>query len=248
MALGIEAATGTHIGDKKEQQDRLAVLSGAGALLAVVADGMGGLTGGAMAAEQVVSTAKQLFGAWSPAAEPAEALLRAIADEAHVAIRLARFTSEQEPHSTLAALLVQGERASWAHSGDSRVYLYRGATLVYRTIDHSYVEQLHREGAISAAERETHPQRNYLVSCLGAREAPKVEVGSASDLRPGDAFLLCTDGVWAHLSEAEIGQVLAGLAPRQAAEKLIGAARARAKGSGDNASLVIVKLGPGSGG
>src|SRR5581483_3481125 len=129
---------------------------------------------------------------------------------------LSRFTSAQDPHSTLAALLVHGERAWWAHSGDSRVYLYRGATLVYRTIDHSYVEQLHREGAISAAERETHPQRNYLVSCLGAREAPKVEVGSASDLRPGDAFLLCTDGVWAHLSEAEIGQVLAGLAPRQA--------------------------------
>jgi PPM family protein phosphatase len=244
----IEAATGTHIGDKKEQQDRLAVLSGAGALLAVVADGMGGLTGGAMAAEQVVSTAKQLFGAWSPAAEPAEALLRSIAEEAHVAIRLSRFTSEQEPHSTLAALLVHGERASWAHSGDSRVYLYRGATLVYRTIDHSYVEQLHREGAISAAERETHPQRNYLVSCLGAKDAPKVEVGSASDLRAGDAFLLCTDGVWAHLGEAEIGQVLAGLAPRQAAEKMIDAARVRAKGNGDNASLVIVKLGAGSGG
>lgn len=242
----IEAATGTHIGDKNEQQDRLTVLSGGGALLAVVADGMGGLTGGAMAAEQVVSTAGQLFGSWSPGAEPAETLLRAIAEEAHVAIRLSRFTSEQEPHSTLAALLIQGERASWAHSGDSRVYVFRGTTLVYRTIDHSYVEQLHREGTISAAERETHPQRNYLVSCLGAKDAPKVDVGSASDLRAGDAFLLCTDGVWAYFTEAEIGAVLAGLPPRQAAEKLVAAARARAKGKGDNLSLVIVKLGAGA--
>src|SRR4051812_27214951 len=118
MALAIDAATGTHIGDKKEQQDRLAVLPGAGTVLAVVADGMGGLTGGAMAAEQVISTARQIFGAWSPASEPGEALLRAIADDAHVAIRLSRFTSEQEPHSTLVALLVHGERACWAHSGD----------------------------------------------------------------------------------------------------------------------------------
>jgi PPM family protein phosphatase len=245
MALAIEAATGTHIGDKKEQQDRLAVLPGSGALLAVVADGMGGLTGGAMAAEQVISTAKQLFGTWSPATEPAETLLRAIAEEAHVAIRLSRFTSEQEPHSTLVALLVQGGRAWWAHSGDSRIYLYRGATLVYRTIDHSYVEQLHREGAISAAERETHPQRNYLVSCLGAQTAPRVEAGAASDLRPGDAFLLCTDGLWAYFSEAELGAVLTALAPREAAEKLVAAARVRAKGKGDNLSLVIVKLSAG---
>jgi PPM family protein phosphatase len=247
MALQIEAATGTHIGDKKEQQDRLAVFPGSGVLLAVVADGMGGLTGGAMAAEQVISTAKQLFDAWSPATEPGEALLRAVADEAHVAIRLSRFTSEQEPHSTLVALLVHGERACWAHSGDSRIYLYRGGTLVYRTVDHSYVEHLHREGKISSAERETHPQRNFLVSCLGAREAPRVEIGSAAELRAGDAFLLCTDGLWAYFTEAELGAVLTGLAPRQAAEKLIAAARVRAKGNGDNLSLVIVKLGPGNG-
>jgi PPM family protein phosphatase len=246
MALQIEAATGTHIGDKQEQQDRLAVLPGSGAVLAVVADGMGGLAGGAMAAEQVISTARQVFGNWSPATEPGETLLRAIADEAHVAIRLARFTSEQEPHSTLVALLVHGERACWAHSGDSRMYLFRGPALAYRTTDHSYVEQLHREGSISAAERETHPQRNYLVSCLGAQTAPQVETGAASDLRPGDAFLLCTDGLWAYFTEAELGAVLAALPPREAAEKLVSAARARAKGKGDNLSLVIVKLSAGS--
>src|SRR3954469_14433739 len=142
MALQIEAATGTHIGDKKEQQDRLAVLPGMrgqGSLLALVADGMGGLTGGTMAAEQVISTARQLFDTWAPATEPGETLLRTVAEEAHVAIRLCRFTSEQEPHSTLAALLVQGERADWAHSGDSRVYHFRGDALLYRTVDHSYV-------------------------------------------------------------------------------------------------------------
>jgi len=245
MAIRIEAASGSHIGDKREQQDRLVVApmpGQRGVLMAVVADGMGGLSGGTMAAEEVVSTSTRLFQAWSPASEPGEALLRAVAEEAHVAIRLARFTSEQEPHSTIVALVLNGERADWAHSGDSRLYHFRGTRLASRTVDHSYVEQLYREGKIGAAERDTHPQRNLLVSCLGARESPRLDLGSAADLRPGDSFLLCSDGLWAYFSESELGAVLAGLAPRPAAEKLIAAARVRAKGNGDNASLVIVKV------
>jgi PPM family protein phosphatase len=246
MALRIEAATGTHIGDKKEQQDRLAVLPGArsrGTLLALVADGMGGLTGGRMAAEQVVSTATQLFEAWSPASEPGGALLRAVAEEAHVAIKLSRFTSEQEPHSTIVALVIDGERADWVHSGDSRLYHFRGTARLHRTVDHSYVEHLYREGKIAAGDRDTHAQRNLLTSCLGARTDPKLDFGSAAGLQPGDAFLLCTDGLWAYFTDAELGAVVAGLAPRQAAEKLVAAARGRVKGNGDNLSLVIVKLG-----
>src|SRR5205085_11774315 len=122
MAIRIEAASGTHIGDKREQQDRLALLSSPkhrGVMMAVVADGMGGLSGGALAAEQVISTTKQVFEGYSSTA-PEGALLRSLTQEAHVAIQLLRFTSEQEPHSTIAALLLHGERAEWAHSGDSR--------------------------------------------------------------------------------------------------------------------------------
>jgi len=240
--MQIEAATGTHIGDKPEQQDRLAVETRAGMLLAVVADGMGGLTGGALAAEQVVSTATRLFNAHTPAGETAGAFLRAIAEEAHIAVKLARYTSEQEPHSTMVALLLHGDRADWAHSGDSRLYHFRGTALASRTVDHSYVEHLYREGKIAAAERDTHPQRNLLVSCLGARESPRLDLGAAGALQPGDAFLLCSDGLWAYFTETELGAVLAGLAPRQAAEKLVAVARSRSKGSGDNLSLVIVKL------
>jgi serine/threonine protein phosphatase PrpC len=246
MAIRIEAATGTHIGDKKEQQDRLAVLPSAkhrGVLLAVVADGMGGLSGGAMAAEQVVSTATQLFESYAPAGVSGDALLRSIAAEAHVSIRLSRFTSEQEPHSTVVALLLQAERADWAHSGDSRLYHFRGPQLLSRTVDHSYVEQLFREGKIGADERRRHPQRNLLLSCLGARESPRIEFGSARALQAGDCFLLCSDGLWEHFTDTELAATVAALAPRQAAEKLVAAARARAGSTGDNVSLIIVKLG-----
>jgi serine/threonine protein phosphatase PrpC len=246
MTIRIEAATGTHIGDKPEQQDRLVILQSARArdvLLAVVADGMGGLSGGAMAAEQVISTATQVFEAYSPASESADALLRAVADEAHVAIKLSRFTSEQQPHSTIVAMLLQGERADWVHSGDSRLYHFRGTRLLSQTVDHSWVEQLFREGKIKSEERLTHSQRNLLVSCLGAKNDPRLDFGHSDSLQPGDALLLCSDGLWAYFTEAELGKVLAALPARQAAEKLVAVARARAQGGGDNLSLVVVKIG-----
>jgi serine/threonine protein phosphatase PrpC len=232
MTIRIEAATGTHIGDKPDQQDRLAIIPSErlrGVLLAVIADGMGGLSGGAMAAEQVISTATQLFETFTPSSEPGERLLRSIVDEAHVAIKLSRFTSEQQPHSTVVALLLQGERADWVHSGDSRLYHFRG-------------ERLYREGKIGAGERLTHRQRNLLVSCLGAKTDPRVDFGQAAPVQPGDAFLLCSDGLWAYFTEAELGKVLATLPARQAAEKLVAAARVRARGTGDNLSAIIIKI------
>jgi serine/threonine protein phosphatase PrpC len=245
MTIRIEAATGTHIGDKPDQQDRLAIIPSErlrGVLLAVIADGMGGLSGGAMAAEQVISTATQLFETFTPSSEPGERLLRSIVDEAHVAIKLSRFTSEQQPHSTVVALLLQGERADWVHSGDSRLYHFRGERLLSQTVDHSYVEQLYREGKIGAGERLTHRQRNLLVSCLGAKTDPRVDFGQAAPVQPGDAFLLCSDGLWAYFTEAELGKVLATLPARQAAEKLVAAARVRARGTGDNLSAIIIKI------
>ena len=246
MPFAIDAATGQHIGDKDEQQDRLAIYQSKrqrGTLLAVVADGMGGRTGGAMAAESAISTAKQLFEAHSPRGETPETLLRSLIEDAHTAIRLSRFTSEQEPHSTVVALLLQPERADWVHSGDSRLYHFRGRQFLSHTLDHSYVEQLYSEGKIRADERQTHRQRNLLVSCLGGQEAPHVAIGGTVPLQGGDTFLLCTDGLWGYFSERELGNTLAEGTPRETAEKLVAEARVRARGRGDNLSLIVIRLG-----
>ena len=246
MPFPIDAATGQHIGDKDEQQDRVAIYQSKrqrGTLLAVVADGMGGRTGGAMAAGQAVSTAQQLFEAYSSVRETPETLLRSIIKDAHTAIRLSRYTSEQEPHSTVVALLLQPERADWVHSGDSRLYHFRGRQFLSHTLDHSYVEQLYSEGKIRAEERQTHRQRNLLVSCLGGQEAPQMGMGGTVPLQGGDTFLLCTDGLWGYFSEGELGNTLAEDTPRQAAEKLVAEARVRARGRGDNLSLIVIRLG-----
>ncbi|MEN9403947.1 MAG: hypothetical protein RL091_2650, partial [Verrucomicrobiota bacterium] len=117
MAFKAETCVAHHIGDRKEQQDRVGLFAHparAGVMLAVLADGMGGLRGGAIAAEQVVIKAKQNLDAFVPADETPERLLTSVMEEAHTVIRLSRFTSEQEPHSTAVALLIQSDRATWA--------------------------------------------------------------------------------------------------------------------------------------
>lgn len=245
MAFSVETCAAQHIGDRKEQQDRVALLphpSRRGLLLAVLADGMGGHSGGAMAAEQVILKARQNFEDFAPVDESAQQLLRSIIEDAHVIVKLTRFTSEQDPHTTACVLLFQAGRVDWAHCGDSRIYHFRGEKLVSHTSDHSYVNEMLKKGYLTPEQAQSHPQKNVLLGCLGSEREPTIDFGESAPVQVGDIFLLCSDGLWAYFSEAELGGVLAGLAPRAAAETLIQRARERAEGHGDNCSLVIVKL------
>lgn len=241
----VSACIAEHIGDRSEQQDRVALLTSRrhpGALLALVADGMGGRTGGRMASDQVVATADSLFQELSEQDTPLPALLQQIAAEAHTVIRLSAISSEKEPHSTMVALIVTRNQAIWAHAGDSRLYYFRAGKLVHRTLDHTYAAQLLAEGKIEAAQAAEKKFKNVLVSALGIAREPQVVIGEASDLRVGDAFILCSDGVWAYFEDYELGSLLHGLPPRDASEQIVRIARERAKGRGDNLSLAIVKL------
>ena len=245
MPIRIEAGTGQHIGDREEQQDRLLIIQSKkepGVILLIVADGMGGHTGGAMAAQQVMSTAQQIFANFHSGADTPKKLLTSIIHESHLIITLSSYTSEAEPHSTVVAMLLQKERADWAYVGDSRLYHYRGQKLVQRTRDHSYVEQLFREGKIKEEDMEKHPNKNILVHCLGAANPPLIDFGAAEKLEADDTFVLCSDGLWAYFSDYELGSILASCPPRVASEQLISMARAQGNGRGDNISLAIVKL------
>ena len=245
MTITIDACVAQHIGDRKEQQDRVALIphpTRRGMLIAALADGMGGHTGGAIAAEQVIHKTRHGFEAYAPKDETAQELLKNIIEEAHLVIKLTRFTSEQDPHSTAVVLLLQSDRVDWAHCGDSRIYHFRGDKLAARSVDHSLVAELVRMGAITAEQALVHPQRNILLACLGAEREPQVDFGQATPLSGEDCFLLCSDGLWGYFSDAELGGVLAAHPPRTAAEILITRARERARGSGDNISLAIIKL------
>jgi serine/threonine protein phosphatase PrpC len=245
MSFTIEACSAQHIGDRKEQQDRVALYAHPkvkGAVLAVLADGMGGHTGGALAAEQVLFKAKQGFEAGVPSGDSVRDMLAAGINDAHDGIKLTRFTSEQDPHSTACLLVLQPGRADWAHCGDSRIYHFRDGQRIARTFDHSYVMDLVQKGFLTEAQAEQHPNKNILISCLGDNDPPRIDFGEAVPLAAGDAFLLCSDGLWAYFTDEELGRVLKEFPPRQAAEILINTARQRAQGRGDNCSLAIVRL------
>ncbi len=244
----IEAGTAQHVGDRDEQQDRVALLAAAkapGYMMAILADGMGGLSGGAQAAEQVIRTAKQHFERFSPVTDTVDSLLETIAHEAHTLIKLSQMASRKEPHSTMVALVLTPERrAYWAHIGDSRLYRFQGPNFAERTVDHSYVEKLINEGKLTREEAKKHRLSNILTNAIGIDgDDFFVTINRHDALKIGDAFLLCSDGLWHYFSDAELGAAIAMNTPRQASEMLISKARERATGSAaDNCSMAIVKL------
>lgn len=244
----IEAGTGQHIGDRSEQQDRTALFAAPkapGTMMAILADGMGGKTGGAMAAEQVIRSAKQLFDEFSPATHSVDGMLHTIAMEAHTIIKLSGISAEKEPHSTFVALvLTPGGIAHWAHVGDSRLYRFTGPNFAERTIDHSFVERMVAQGKFTPEQAKNHRLSNILVNVLGSmRDDPFVTVGRYEGTKAGDAFLLASDGLWHYFSDEELGAAISMNSPRDASEMLIRKARERAAGTeGDNCSMAIVKL------
>ena len=242
----IEAGTAQHLGDRTEQQDRVALFAAPNApgyMMAVVADGMGGKSGGALAAEQVIRTAKTLFSDFFPEMD-VKTLLEAIVNEAHTIIKLAGVSAEKEPHSTFVALIITpNKEAIWAYAGDSRLYRFSGPNFIEHTKDHSYVERLVDEGKITQEEAKTHRMSNILVNVLGSTTtAPYISFGSHSGLKIGDSFLLCSDGLWHYFTDAELSAAVAANSPRQASELLIRKARERAHGHGDNCTFAVVKL------
>ncbi len=244
----LTAATGIHKGDRDYQQDRVGLLNHTrsnGCVMGVIADGMGGRSGGRKASDQVIMTAVQLFDRYAPASDDAAAMLMQVAREAHVVIKLTAISSEQEPHSTIAAFVLNaGGDCHWAHSGDSRIYHYQSGRLIRRTNDHSYVQMLVKRGEITEEEANAHPQSNILMGCLGTETEPPVDIHFIPRVRPGDVLLACSDGVWHYFTDKEMGEVLDRLSAREAAEFLIDKARERAQGSGDNLSVVVVKVEP----
>lgn len=242
----VSACSAQHIGDRAEQQDRLLIMGSqhvTAGLMAVVADGMGGKTGGALAAEQVVATSRNFFSEWREE-DSVEAAVNGVVNEVHTVVQLSGLTEEKEPHSTLTLMVLTPQYAHWSHVGDSRLYHFRAGQLFNRTLDHSYVQDMITAGRLTPQQAMTHKYRNMLTSALGTPQYPRVSHDRLDDPRPGDAFLLCTDGVWAYFSDDELSRIITTLPARDAAELMVQLSRERARGRGDNLSLIVVKLEP----
>lgn len=240
-----EFASAENIGDRKEQQDRVLAMTHPAlpeVVLAVVADGMGGHAGGALAAQSVVEAIEPMFRNYAPDTGSAEDWLKGMILAAHDRVASVGKGFNRDPRSTCVLALAQPGRIDWAHCGDSRLYLFRDGEYVLRSEDHSLVEVLLQQGKISEAEVLTHPERSKLFSSLGGPEGPQVATGSISDVKAGDTVLLCSDGLWAYFQNREMADLIGYRDLTGACDRLIGLARRRAGGSGDNLSVAMIRL------
>jgi serine/threonine protein phosphatase PrpC len=205
--LRFETAEISLLGDRDENQDRAAIRTADGHVLLVVADGMGGHAGGALAAEVAVKSLCASFTGQWPQGDW-QAFLRGALEAAHDAVVQ---VGEKEginsrPRATCAIGLVSDGRAAWAHVGDSRIYLARGGAIVTRTRDHTPIEGLLQDGLISEEEVAGHPMRHYVEYCLGGiAERPLITISEPEPLAPGDLVLVCSDGLWSGVNDRDIG-------------------------------------------
>jgi protein phosphatase len=216
--------------------------------LFVVADGMGGHKGGKQASEMAVTTVEEHCVPSQDIAGPAEAVSRlvdAVRDaNRRIFARASQDSDLSHMGTTLVALLFDGlGQGSVVHVGDSRAYRLRDDRLELLTTDHTVVSDLLRNHDISEAEASVHPYRHVLTRALGAAGDVSPDVQQL-DVRSGDLYLLCSDGVSGMLAESEIKGILVADRddPEAACRELIAAAN-RAGGK-DNATAIAVRCAP----
>ena len=206
--------------------------------LFAVADGMGG----AQAGEVASNIAAEAFNELDVEEGAPEKLLEGVAQDANRAIHelAQKDSSRAGMGTTLTAALVHGDEVSLAHVGDSRAYVLREGELKRLTKDHSLVEELRRQGRLTDEQAEEHPQRSIITRALGPEPNVRVDRMTVT-AKPGDVFVLCSDGLTTMVDEAEIKQILGETRNlKSGVAKLVDAANKA--GGRDNITAVAFRL------
>lgn len=208
--MQIEYAKVSALGDRQDNQDRAAVVASEDAALLLVFDGMGGHSDGAKAAETGLKVVQDRFmNATQPIFDPQGFLYMALSRAHDEVVRIgADVAVDFRPRATCAVCLVQEGGAFWAHIGDSRIYQVREGEVLTRSRDHSHVEVLIQEGAISEEEAQDHPMRNFVECCIGGdAPVPDMSITNRKKLEPGDVLLACSDGLWSGLGDDDMAEI-----------------------------------------
>jgi serine/threonine protein phosphatase PrpC len=250
MTMPYDIGQATDIGHRRKNQDRCAAAERSGAVLLILADGMGGHPKGEAAAETVVKTCSRLFRQAAMSVQDPPELLQQLLHAAHQeVIRFGRRRRPPvNPRSTAILALVSGSTLHWAHLGDSRLYLFRKGELAAQTVDHSYVEKLRQQGVLSEQEMESHPFRNYVTRCIGGADVPPIPSSEGPvQLQQDDVIMLCSDGLWSQIEPALIGAALEGPGDlTQIITELVQRAVRAAAPSSDNVTALAVRWRGGS--
>ena len=229
------------VGRRRESNED-AFLVDARTHLYVIADGMGGYAAGEVASRIAVDSLKEsLIG---PFQGTAAVRLQDAVHAANARICDSQAQADQrQMGTTLVAMVVEDERAVIGHVGDSRAYLLRDGELRRLTSDHSWVNEQVKLGLLSDEAAQRHPMRNIVTRALGSRTEATAEVREEG-MRPGDVFLLCSDGLNTMVPDTEIEAILrrAGKSPEHACRELV--SRANERGGEDNTTVVVVHVVP----
>jgi serine/threonine protein phosphatase PrpC len=174
---------------------------------------MGGHSDGAKAAEMGLKVVQEAFMASTlPVFDPQGFLYSALSHAHDEVVKIGiDLAVDFRPRATCAICLIQEGGSYWAHIGDSRIYQMRNGKLVTRSRDHSHVEVLIQEGAITEEEAQDHPMRNFVECCIGGdAPVPDMSITVKRSLLPGDVLLACSDGLWSGLSDVDIATIGTG--------------------------------------
>ena len=214
----------------------------AGRYLFVVADGMGGHAGGdvasAIATKRILETDREYTSANDAEYALKSALLAANSLLAETVFEHHELTGMG---TTVSGILRVGDKMAIAHIGDSRVYLLRDGELQQITSDHTFVQRLVDSGRITPEEAAVHPRRSVLMRVLGDVDAsPEIDT-AVHDTRPGDRWLLCSDGLSSYVSEERITQLLTTTeSTPHAVDRLV--RESLDEGAPDNVTVVLVDI------
>lgn len=231
-------------GTRPTNQDRVAIAERDNAVLLVLADGLGGHEGGALAAEAFTQTLVRAFQSvkQTTITKPSAFLALGIM-QAHKNILAigAKHVPPITPRTTCVVCLVQDGYAYWAHVGDSRLYHYRHAELVQRTLDHSTTEQMRLDGLLSEEEMRGHPEKGHLLKCVGGPRKPIISLGEETALHRDDLLLLCSDGLWQAFTHEQIPPYLESRSLEEGVEEMLLAAESKMRADCDNLSAIALR-------
>lgn len=215
----------------------------AGRRLFLVADGMGGHAGGDIASAIATRRISEADADYANAPEAAAALEGAlVAANRELAETVSEHSELTGMGTTVSAMLLEEDRVVIAHIGDSRIYLFRSGELSQITIDHTFVQRLVDAGRITAEEAMVHPRRSVLMRVLGDVESSPEIDSMVLDTRPGDRWMLCSDGLSGVVSFDELHELLASDAgAKQVADRLVKASLDG--GAPDNVTVVVIDVG-----
>lgn len=204
----------------------------------LVCDGMGGHAAGQIASEMTCKTFIDVYYSHQ-ASSHEEAAQAAVSAANRYVLDSGRAIPERRGMgTTLSCLILCENRSLFVQVGDSRIYRLREGMLQQMTNDHTFVEEQVRAGVLTREQAETHPYAHVLTRAVGVENGVVPDIVEA-DLRVGDTFLLCSDGLTGHVADDEI-QAILGLSPSEAAWKLVG--NALQGGGRDNCTVLIVRV------